>query len=1853
MKNSTTLFGAFTGFAAQLFLVLFAFFSTLNVWGQQVTLTATAGTGTGTFTTLKGAFDAINAGTHQGVIVISITANTIEGTTPATLNSSGAGSASYSSINIRPTSDGVSISGNPIQGFGVIQLKGADNVTIDGDNPNTGGTNRNLTITNTAANTTTYTAVIRITTVNVAAALSADNITIKNCIITGSASSQNTSGTTSTTGSGNTTFGILVGYNGGTTATDAPTAQASVTGALVASTTVNSLLVDNNAINSCARGVAFIGNATTASSTGITIQNNLIGEQATTNSGAPPYTSPATTVYTKGIFVQGTNAYSITGNTIKNILSYVSTTMNGIEVSSSGSGTGAAVVNSNSINGVVNNGTISVANGINLSGATWSSLNVNSNTITNIQSVGSNAIGITIVTAPSTGNLIEKNSISFVYSRSTSGYAAIGINQAGTNSLTIQNNMIWDLNAVGNNSTTGTTYAVRGIRLSAGTNHKIYHNTVSLGGALLAGGTGADVTAAFTITATTITGVDVRNNIFSNTMTGASAKHACVQIPSGATSAMNLLINNNAYYGSSTVNVGMTSGTLVEYPFVNFLPSSTSGATNWRNYSSTLLVANTNNDNSSLGFTDAAPFVSSTNLHISTGATPTQLESGGVSAGTTLVTTDIDGDARPGPTGSTNGGASAPDLGADEFDGAPSLSMSYTSSTTEQVTGSAYTGVTNQSIIRVKIVTTGVTSPLSLTNLTLNANGTTAIGDINAATAKVYYTGASTTFSTSILFGATTPTIANFTVTGSQTLVEGNNYFWLAYDVASAATSANLIDGECIDLTVGTIQTPTVSAPSGNKSILGAMTGTYAVGASQTETGSAFTKLTTAIADLNLRGVSGAVTFALQSDYTSATETFPLTINAVTGASVTNTVTIKPAATVTATISGSSSSSIFKLNGADYVIIDGSNNGSTSKDLTITNTNTGTSSAVVWLGSASVSNGATNNTIKNCIITGNAPTTTLVGIISSSGTTIGDAAQIANANNTYNNNTVNTAYYGIAVIGPTGNESGTVISGNLIGSATAGNKIGGIGILVNNQSGVSVTNNTIFGANTSTIYTASGIWVDGTQSGGTISGNIISDIKNTNTGGYLANGIFLASTSTTAAISVYNNFIFDIAGYGYSTASDNGHGIVLYSGGGYNLYNNTINMNTNQTTGVSSAIYIYSNLVTAASVNIRNNIFANTQTGGANAGKRYAIYCAAANTIFGTINHNNYYTSGTHLGYIGSNRTTLAEVVTGFGGNANSISALPSFTSSTDLHLTTSGNCSINNAGTPISGITTDYDGDTRSTSTPDIGADEFTFTGTTFTWTGGGNTTDPMTAGNWDLNALPSSCSNITIPGGLTYYPSYSSPNANLTINSGTTLTLQTGARFSIDGTLTNNGTLTIESGATLVQGASSTLAGTGTYNVKQDITGTNNGSAPSGRFWYLGSPVSLASSSVYFGNAANVVKKRDEVNNAWTALSSGTPENLVVGQGYYTQAMGNATINFTGGNINNGALTTENLTSSGSSFTGFNLVSNPYPSYLDWVSVTKTNVGGTMWYRTHDGSGMNFGTVNSSGVGTTIGSTTVTRYIPPMQSFWVRVASNGQAASLTFNNSGRSHFISENSSVAGLKSGNVSPSLFVRMNLKHGLKSDQLIVYTDELSSNGLDINDAEKMMQATNPQFYTKVGTQKTVINALNPSKKQQALPITMELPTTGVHSFVIEDLEISNGLVWLEDKQEEIMQALEPGTVYEFYANSGINAERFVLHFQLIDNTTPINVYNEVNGSANFSGKGASVHAESAGVVVIKLPATTEGITDIQIRDAAGRLVYTGSTNTLETSVQLEQANGIYYVTLNGTSGVEVRKVFIQQ
>jgi len=79
-----------------------AFCVFVNQTCAQVSLSATLGTGSGSYSTLKGAFDKVNDGTHRGVVTITLTGNTTE-MASAGLNASGSGAASYSSISIQPS----------------------------------------------------------------------------------------------------------------------------------------------------------------------------------------------------------------------------------------------------------------------------------------------------------------------------------------------------------------------------------------------------------------------------------------------------------------------------------------------------------------------------------------------------------------------------------------------------------------------------------------------------------------------------------------------------------------------------------------------------------------------------------------------------------------------------------------------------------------------------------------------------------------------------------------------------------------------------------------------------------------------------------------------------------------------------------------------------------------------------------------------------------------------------------------------------------------------------------------------------------------------------------------------------------------------------------------------------------------------------------------------------------------------------------------------------------------------------------------------------------------------------------------------------------------------------------------------------------------------------------------------------------------------------------------------------------------------------------------------------------------------------------------------------------------------
>lgn len=594
-------------------------------------------------------------------------------------------------------------------------------------------------------------------------------------------------------------------------------------------------------------------------------------------------------------------------------------------------------------------------------------------------------------------------------------------------------------------------------------------------------------------------------------------------------------------------------------------------------------------------------------------------------------------------------------------------------------------------------------------------------------------------------------------------------YAWSPATYLSSTSIANPVAtnvGATTSYTVTVTNTATGCSSTGNATITmsSGMGGTYTVGV-----GGNYTTLTAAVNAYNAAPcITAPIVFSL-IDNTYPSETFPITINSNAAASSTNTLTIKPAAGKTPVITGSSTVAIIKMNGADYVTIDGSNTaGGTTRNLTLINTSTDyLTSTIVWMCSPDASNGATNNTVKNTIFTGNASTTTFTELLTS-GSVAGNVAEAANSNNTVQNNLFTKGQTAIAMVGPTGNETGNIITGNTIGSTVAASKFGWSGIEIYQQANAKITNNTIFGITTSDFsITASGISVFGTASNDSIAGNTISDVKHTSSTGYGANGIWLASSSTAANVTVFNNIVFDVTGYGYTGGrgyADNGYGILVDDGGGYNIYFNTVHLNTNQTVnGRPACINITDYVVTAASVNIKNNIFQNSQTNGTH----YAIQSTAANTVFGTINYNAYYSAAggtTALGYIGSNRTALVDVQTGFGQNANSIqpAAAIVFTSATDMHILASNatnQANISDKGNPISAITVDYDNTTRNGLTPDLGADEW-LRPNTGSWVGK-ISTDWLTNANWETNTIPDLNTDVYITGGYTYMPTVATTQA------------------------------------------------------------------------------------------------------------------------------------------------------------------------------------------------------------------------------------------------------------------------------------------------------------------------------------------------------------------------------------------------------------------------------------------------------------------------------------------------------------
>ena len=104
--------------------------------------------------------------------------------------------------------------------------------------------------------------------------------------------------------------------------------------------------------------------------------------------------------------------------------------------------------------------------------------------------------------------------------------------------------------------------------------------------------------------------------------------------------------------------------------------------------------------------------------------------------------------------------------------------------------------------LQVRLCIDGSLSPLDATSLTFSTAGSTSSADIGSV--QVYYTGSSSTYSAATPFGSpATVSGGTITVSGTQALAHGENYFWLVFNAASDATPDHVMKAACTSVTVG------------------------------------------------------------------------------------------------------------------------------------------------------------------------------------------------------------------------------------------------------------------------------------------------------------------------------------------------------------------------------------------------------------------------------------------------------------------------------------------------------------------------------------------------------------------------------------------------------------------------------------------------------------------------------------------------------------------------------------------------------------------------------------------------------------------------------------------------------------------------------------------------------------------------------------------------------------------------------------------------------------------------------------------------------------------------------------------
>jgi gliding motility-associated-like protein len=476
--------------------------------------------------------------------------------------------------------------------------------------------------------------------------------------------------------------------------------------------------------------------------------------------------------------------------------------------------------------------------------------------------------------------------------------------------------------------------------------------------------------------------------------------------------------------------------------------------------------------------------------------------------------------------------------------------------------------------------------------------------------------------------------------------------------------------------------------------------GTYTINSAQPTTGTNYNSFAAVVQALRC-GIAGPVVFNVDPASGPYNEQFIL--GPINGTSATNTITINGnGRTIAFSSSNTDERAVIKLNGADHVRID---------SLVINSVGAGTFGFGVHL-----LNDADSNSINNCrvLVDQTSTSTNFAGlVISAIATSATGTGNSLCDGNTFSNNDITGGYYGITLVGGTTTfNNNNKATGNIIkdyysyGVYTAGN----INATVerNNISRPTRTNST----------THYGVHGTGIQQGLKINANRIhQSFEQLQTSTSTFYGVYLTAVdanNTTPTI-VSNNLVYNQKSSGIQ------YGLYNTGSAGAKYYHNTIVLDATDATETSATSGFYQTTA-AIDIDVKNNLFYITRAG---TGEKVGINKITAASVI-THDYNNFYITGTNafIGSTGTDYATLAAWQAATGQDANSLTQAPVFAGAGSGNYAPF-NPALDNEGTPV-GITTDINNASRSATTPDIGAYEFSIPPCTTPPAVGGATANP-----------------------------------------------------------------------------------------------------------------------------------------------------------------------------------------------------------------------------------------------------------------------------------------------------------------------------------------------------------------------------------------------------------------------------------------------------------------------------------------------------------------------------------------------